>query len=89
MSAAGPGYSLVADEQLDGILAAGDTALYNDLVTVCEFILDHPGAAQRDSSAISTAEGIRFRFPVPGRPPFKVFWSSEGPTIEAVFPYPS
>jgi len=30
---------------------------------------------------------IVFRYPVPGRFPYKVFWSIDGPTIEAVFPY--
>jgi hypothetical protein len=31
---------------------------------------------------------VRFRLPVAGHPPYKVFWSSEGPRVEAVFPHP-
>jgi hypothetical protein len=84
-----PSYSAVAGEQLDAILAEGHVELYNSLVVVCEFILDHPHLAQRDSSAIVTEVGIRFRFAVPGHQPYKVFWSSAGPRIEAVFPYPT
>jgi hypothetical protein len=44
-----------------------------------------PDQAQALSTAITTAGGIRFRLPVVGYPPLKVFWSSDGPRIEAVF----
>jgi hypothetical protein len=84
-----PSYSEIANEQLDQVLVTGDTGLYNALVTVCEFILDNPATAQRDSAAITTNVGIRLRYAVPGHAPYKVFWASEGPTIEAVFPYPT
>jgi hypothetical protein len=84
-----PCYSKVADEQLDEIEMSGDHELYNDLVNACEDILDNPGRARERSAAITTTEGVRFRFPVQGRAPYKIFWSSEGPRIEAVFPYPS
>lgn len=82
-------YSQVADEQLDEIERSGDLDLYNDLVNACEDILDDPGRAREQSAAITTKEGIRFRFPVRDRQPYKIFWSSEGPRIEAVFPYPT
>ena len=84
-----PSYSAVADEQLDQVQASGNTELYNALVTVCEFILDNPAPAQRTSAAITTDVGIRLRYAVPGHAPYKVFWASEGPTIEAVFPFPT
>ena len=84
----GPCYSQVADEQLDDIEQSGNSQLYNDLVTVCEFILDNPESAQSRSSAITTQQGILFRYAVPGHSPYKVFWSSDGPRIEAVFPHP-
>ena len=80
------GYSEIADRQLDD-LAVADVDLYTDIVTVCEAILTDPARAQSMSAAIRTDHGIRFRFAVPGRHPYKVFWSSEGPRIEAVFPY--
>lgn len=81
------GYSEIADKQLDEI-EASDASLYNDVVTICEFILDNPARAQSLSSALTTKEGIRFRLSVPGRHPYKVFWTSSGPRIEAVFPCP-
>ena len=81
------GYSEVADEQLDA-LEASDPDLYNDLLGVCDAIFEAPGHAQSMSAAVQTADGIVFRLAVPGRHPYKVFWSSSGPRIEAVFPYP-
>jgi hypothetical protein len=79
-------YADVANEQLDELEAA-DSQLYNDILTVCELIFNSPERAQSMSTAIRTDEGIRFRLAVPGRPPYKVFWSSDGPRIEAVSPY--
>lgn len=84
----GGDYSEVADAQLDELEAGGDVELYNDILTVCQFIFDHPGQAQSMSSAVTTTEGITMRLAVPGHPPFKVFWSTDGPRIEAVFPHP-
>jgi hypothetical protein len=81
------GYSEVANEQL-GQIEASDPNLYNDIVTICESILGNPAWAQSGSSALMTKDGICFRLPVPGRFPYKVFWTSGGPRIEAVFPYP-
>lgn len=80
-------YSAVADEQLDE-LEASDPRLYNDILTVCESIFAHASSAQSMSAAIQTDQGVVFRLAVPGRHPYKVFWSSAGPRIEAVFPYP-
>ncbi len=81
-------YSDVANQQLDEIAASGNVDLYNGLITVCEWILDNPGLAQEQSSAITTGSGIVFRCPVPGLNPYKVFWTSAGPSVEAVFPHP-
>jgi hypothetical protein len=80
-------YSAVADEQLDA-LEASSPELYNDVLTVCELIFADPGRAQSMSSAIQTDHGIVLRLAVPGHSPYKVFWTSEGPRIEAVFPHP-
>lgn len=80
-------YSQVADEQLNE-LEANDPALYNDVLTVCAAIFADASRAQSMSAAIQTAEGIVFRLAVPSRHPYKVFWRSVGPRIEAVFPYP-
>jgi hypothetical protein len=80
-------YSLVADQQLDDIEAT-DTDLYNDVLIVCESIFIDPARAQSMSAAVHTREGIVFRLAVPGRHPYKVFWRSAGPRIEAIFPYP-
>jgi hypothetical protein len=80
-------YSEVADEQLNG-LEANDASLYNDVLIVCESIFADASRAQSMSAAIQTVDGIVFRLAVPGRHPYKVFWRSDGPRIEAVFPYP-
>ena len=80
--------SQVADTQLDSLEAGPDADLYNAVLDACELIFRLPVQAQARSTAITTTEGIRFRLPVVGHPPYKVFWSSEGPRIEAVFPHP-
>ncbi len=87
MSADGA-YSQVADTQLDTLEAGSDADLYNAVLDACELILHLPAQAQARSTAITTTEGIRFRLPVAGHPPYKVFWSSEGPRIEAVLAHP-
>lgn len=79
-------YSAVADQQLNE-MEASDLALYDDVLTTCERIFDNPGLARSVSSAITTPGGIRMVLDVPGRYPFKVFWSPEPVRIEAVFPY--
>jgi hypothetical protein len=81
-------YSQVANKQLDSLEAGSDVDLYNAVLDACELILRLPAQAQARSTAIATAEGIRLRLPVAGRPPYKVFWSSDGPPTEAVFPHP-
>jgi hypothetical protein len=80
-------YSKVADEQLEELYST-DPDTFNDVLTLCELIFTDPGRAQSLSSAIQTREGIAFRLPVPGHAPLKVFWTSEGPRIEAIFPHP-
>jgi len=80
-------FSQIADQQLDN-LEKLDPTLYNDVLTVCETIFLTPGRAQSMSAALQTEHGIIFRLAVPGRHPYKVFWTSSGPRIEAVFPFP-
>ena len=82
-------YSEVADSQLDELEAGPDMGLYNAVLVNCDLIFRKPSEAQANSTAITTDQGIRFRLPVPGYPPFKIFWSTDGPTIEAVFPFPT
>lgn len=81
-------YSEVADAQLDTLAAGADAELFNAVLDACELIFRAPSRARAMSTAIATAEGIRLRLPVVGHPPYKVFWASEGPRIEAVFPHP-
>jgi hypothetical protein len=81
-------YSEVADEQLNALERSDAIDLYNAVLDACELVFRAPARAQAMSTAITTREGIRLRLPVPGHPPYKVFWSSEGPRIEAVFPHP-
>ncbi|MCL2849625.1 MAG: hypothetical protein FWE61_06235 [Micrococcales bacterium] len=82
------GYSQVAAEQLD-MAETVDPGLHQDLVDTCEAILDDPNRYRAAASAIVTHDGVVMRTPVVGRAPYKVFWSTDGPRIEAVFPYPS
>ncbi len=81
-------YSEVADEQLDAMEAGPDVELYNATLVACGVIFSAPARARSLSTVITTPEGIRFRLPVVGHPPYKVFWSSEPPRIEAVLPHP-
>jgi hypothetical protein len=83
----GDAYSQVADEQLDEIQLR-DPDLYTAILTICELIFTQPGRAQSMSTAISTRDGIVLRLAVPGHSPYKVFWTSAEPRIEAVFPHP-
>lgn len=82
------GYSEIANDQLDEIDTSGNSDLYDALLIICEYILDHPAEAQSRSSALTTKEGICFRLSAPGQHPYKIFWTRGGPRIEAVFPYP-
>lgn len=80
-------YSELADRQLDA-LQESDPELYNDILTICEMVFDHPSRAQAMSTAVQTPSGVVLRLAVPGRSPYKVFWASSGPRVEAVFPHP-
>ncbi len=62
--------------------------LYNAVLDACELILAYSAAASARSTAITTRHSVRLRLPVASYPPYKVFWSSEGPRIDAVFPHP-
>ena len=83
-------YSEIANEQLDALEAGDDADLYNAALDSCELIFQAPGLAQARSTAIQTSEGIRFRLPLVGHPPYKVFWSrtDDGARVEAIFPHP-
>ncbi|MEX7469074.1 hypothetical protein AB4Z39_05105 [Mycobacterium adipatum] len=81
-------YSQVASDQLDALEQCPDPGLYSAVLDTIDLIFRVPGQAQALSTAITTADGIRMRLPVIGHPPFKVFWSTDGPRIEAVFPHP-
>lgn len=82
------GYCEVADSQLDALEAGSDPALCNAVLDACELILGHPSKAQALSSALTTETGVILRLAVVGHPPVKVFWSTQGPRIEAVLPHP-
>lgn len=84
----GGDYSEIADTQLDILESGSDVGLYDSVLDTIDFIFRLPGQAQSLSTAIITPAGIRMRLPVIGHPPYKVFWSTEGPRIEAVFPHP-
>ena len=80
-------YSATAEEQLDDLEAGPDVDLYNAIIEACETIFVAPAIAQTLSTALQTRDGIVLRLPVAGHPPYKLFWSTAGPRIEAVFPH--
>lgn len=82
------GYSQVADEQLDALAEGPDAGLYDAVLEACDLIFRIPSRAQSVSTSITTEQGTRLRLAVPGHHPYKVFWSSDGPRVEAVFPHP-
>jgi len=87
--AAADAYSRVAHEQLDELEHGQDPELYNSVLDACDLIFRLPGKAQSLSTAIVTSDGTSvLRLPVAGFPPYKVFWTSGGPRVEAVFPHP-
>jgi hypothetical protein len=81
-------YSEVADAQLDELEQGPDAELYDAVLAACELVFAAPAVAQSYSAAVTTASGIVLRLPVAGHPPYKVFWTSRGPRVEAVFPHP-
>jgi hypothetical protein len=81
-------YSDVADVQLDALEARADAALYNAVLDTCDLIFRLPAEAQSRSTAVTTKDGVVMRLPVTGHPPYKVFWTTAAPRIEAVFPHP-
>jgi hypothetical protein len=89
MTSAKDDYSEVVAAQLNLLAAGSDYDLYDAILDAIELVLSFPTKAQTLSTAIVTREGARLRLPVTGHSPYKVFWSSEGPRIEAVFPHPS
>lgn len=80
-------YSNVAFAQLDELQRTSPD-LYDDILTVCELIFSNQQRAQSMSAAIRTEHGIVMRLAVPKRHPYKVFWTTDEPRVEAVFPYP-
>ncbi len=83
----GTDYSAVAIAQLDVLERGGDSGLYNAILDACDLIFATPLVAQATSTAITTDDGIVMAYPVPGEYPYRVFWRSDGPRIEAVFTY--
>ena len=83
-------YSQVADAQLNALELGRNAALYNNVVEICEAILDAPEKFREFAAVITTNEGLRFRTHVRGADPYKIFWSYDDgiARIEAVFPYP-
>ena len=80
--------SELAQLQLAELANGSNVDLYQAVVDACNLILTSPGRAQGMSSAIFSFKGPVLRLPVVGHPPYKVFWTTEGPWIEAVFPHP-
>ncbi len=73
-------YSPQADNDLDKI-EASDPDLYEAALVACDLVFRSTGKAQSLSAAIRTEQqGIVFRLPVAGMPPWKVFWRIDPPS---------
>lgn len=84
-------YSDVAARQLDELARSAPDDLWDAILDACDLALNHPGEAQKRSTAVVRDDGgMVFRLAVTGHPPFKVFWSLDAgaPRVEAVFPHP-
>lgn len=80
--------SQLAEEQFEEIYNGDDVELANAIADAWNLIMQLPGQAQANSDAIRTGAGdIVLRYPVPGHQ-LSIFWSTAGPRIEAIFPYP-
>ncbi len=76
-----------------------DPDLYKAIQEACTHIIEHPLRAQAQSTGIQVpranedgvirGRGMLMRLPVVGHPPWKVFWTTVRPRIEAVFEYPT
>jgi len=80
-------YSEVAWAQLDELAAGPYFDLYNAVLDACALVLEVPDQMRKHSTSVTTREGVVLSLPVTGYGPYKVFWSTSGPRIEAVFPY--
>ena len=81
-------FSDVALHQIAALAKDPDRDLYDAVVEACTLALTNPARAQSMSSVIVSFGGTVLRLPVLGHPPYKVFWTSALPRIEAVFPHP-
>jgi hypothetical protein len=81
-------YSDIANEQLDALERGQDPDLYDAVLDAIKMIFEKPSMARSLSTGVTSEDGIRMRFAVPGYLEYKVFWSTDGPRIDAVFRYP-
>lgn len=82
-------YSEVAAQQLDELEKSADDDFWDAILDACDLALNHPGEAQKHSTAV-VREDVVFRLAVTGHPPYKVFWSLDAgtPRVEAISPHP-
>lgn len=80
--------SRIAEDQFEEIYNGDDVALGNAVADAWDLIMQLPREAQANSDAVRTEAGaVVLRYPVPGHQ-HSIFWSTAGPRIEAIFPYP-
>lgn len=82
-------FTRIAEEQFEQIYRGDDVDFANAIVDACDLVLNEPGEAQAVSGALITDDGRTIlAYPVPGYPGVKIFWSSDGPLVEAIFGWP-
>lgn len=81
-------FTEIASGQYDVLYDGPDRELAEAIWLTYEAVLNSPETARAASAAIRKQDGsIVMRLPVIGHP-HSVFWTTGGPRIEAIFPYP-
>lgn len=79
-------FSDVAREQLQPLRDQGGER-WQAIRDALDLIFREPARARSQSTSFVTDVGLRLALPVVGVEPLKIFWSVDGPRVEAVFPY--
>lgn len=82
-------FTAVAEQQFDEIYDGPDIDMANAVADACDLILNLPGEARKTSDTLRDGQGrMIMMYPVPGYPPLKIFWITDGPRVEAIFERP-
>lgn len=83
-----PIYSDRAWAQLDKLDDDKTATLYDAVLDAIDLITDSTSEAMARSDTFRTDDGLLRRLPIVGHYSWCVFWSPDGPSIEAIAPSP-